>query len=815
MKYRVFASALLLAFATPVGAQYSINMRDVEVRALAADAARVMGKTFVVDSRVNQKLSVVTQRPLSRSEYFEVFLSTLRANGLVAIPIRGGYRIQQLEGAASQPIRSSRRGASGSEFVTEIVRLHNMDATGAIETVRPLVSPQGSVTANKNANSLVIADFADNISRIRGLLKEMDSSDAGSATTQMVYLKNMGPREVASSLQGLLAGGSSGVSSVAVTAVDSANAIAIRGDSSAVARFAGLAREMDARAAGGTDVRVYWLEHADAEQLLPVLQQLVGQPATQPSAAPEFIRSQRGEGTGAGPSEGSATPVVSASTGTGIVRWGPAVVTRYPGTNAVIVAANPEAQRQLGEVIRQLDTRREQVLVEAIIVEIGDEAAKRLGVQFLLAGKNAPFAATNWSGAQPNIFTIGGAVANQVLGRDSTTTNDGVTTTTREGPFGQGITDAAVSSVLNATGGFAGGAWEIAKNTWFGTIINAVKSDTASNILSTPSIMTLDNQEAKLLVGQEVPITTGEALSSNFENQFRTVQRQNVGIQLDVKPQVNSSGSIKLFIRQEVSSIAGPVAPKSTDLVLNKREFKTVLTVDDGDILAIGGLLDDNERKTIEKIPLLGDIPGIGELFKNRTRHRAKTNLMVFIRPTIVRTREDARQLSAQRYGYIRNEQARRYPDREPSIDSLVRDYMGAVPPTAAPLGQGDSVYGPATVQRIQPQPSRASSAVQSFKGTAEPRVQTAAAEERQDSGSDTAATVQLGAFESEGQANSAWRSLSSRFSFLAGSDKMLVPYNSGSRHLVRLRAGVASEWRAGKICEQLKAADENCFVVR
>lgn len=813
MKYRVFASALLLAVASPVGAQYSINMRDVEVRALAADAARVMGKTFVVDSRVNQKVSVVTQRSLSRSEYFEVFLSTLRANGLVAIPIRNGYRIQLLEGAASQPIRSGRRGASGSEFVTEIVRLHNMDATGAIETVRPLVSAQGSVTANKNANSLVVADFADNISRIRGLLRQMDSKQADSGATQMVYLKNMGPREVATSLQGLVAGSSA---SVAVTAVDSANAIAIRGDSSAVARFAGLAREMDARAAGGTEVRVYWLEHADAEQLLPVLQQLVGQPVTQPSSAPEFIRSQRGEGTGAGPSEGQSPPMPQASGG-GIVRWGPAVVTRYPGTNAVIVAANPDAQRQLGEVIRQLDTRREQVLVEAIIVEIGDEAAKRLGVQFLLAGKNAPFAATNWSGAQPGIFTVGGAVANQVLGRDTTTTNDGVTTTTREGPFGQGVTDAAVSSVLNATGGFAGGAWEIAKNTWFGTIINAVKSDTASNILSTPSIMTLDNQEAKLLVGQEVPVTTGEALSSNFENQFRTVQRQNVGIQLDVKPQVNSSGSIKLFIRQEVSSIAGPVAPKSTDLVLNKREFKTVLTVDDGDILAIGGLLDDNERKTIEKIPLLGDIPGIGELFKNRTRQRAKTNLMVFIRPTIVRTREEAREVTAQRYGYIRNEQARRYPDREPSIDSLVRDYMGAVPPTAAPIQQGDSIYTPATAQPSRPEPQRTapSSAVESFAGTASPSTRPSASERQAPPETGQAATVQLGAFETEGQANAAWRSLSSRFSMLAGANKVLVQYNKGSKHLVRLRAGVASQWRAGRICDQLKAADENCFVVR
>ncbi|MBA3577679.1 MAG: type II secretion system secretin GspD [Sphingomonas sp.] len=686
MKYKILIAALMLAVANPVGAQYTMNMRDVDVRAFVQDASRVTGLTLVVDSRVNQKVSVVTQRSLSRSEYFEVFLSTLRANGLVAIPIRGGYRIQPVEGAPTQPIRTNNQRATGSEFVTEIVRLRSIDATGALETIRPLVSAQGSVTANKNANSLVIADFADNVARIRGLLRQIDGGQVDQARTELVYLRNMGPREIASSLQPLLASGVAGAApSVSISAVDSANAVAIRGDATTVARMAALARELDQRAAGGTEIRVYWLEHADAEQLLPVLQQLVGQPVTQQTEAPGFIRSQEGEGTGAGPARGQAPPPLqAASTGTGIVRWGPSVVTRYPGTNAVIIAANPDAQRQLGEVIRQLDTRRQQVLVEAIIVEIGDDAARRLGVQFLLAGKNAPFAASNWSNAQPNILTVGGAIASEALGSQTTTTDDGVTTTTRNPLLGSAVTDAAVQSVLNATGGFGGGLWKIAKDTWFGTIINAVQSDTMSNILSTPSIMTLDNQEAKLLVGQEVPVTTGEALGSNFENAFRTVQRQNVGIQLDVKPQVNSSGSIKLFLRQEVSSVAGPVSARSSDLIINKREFKTVLTVDDGDILAIGGLLDDAERRTLEKIPLLGDIPIIGELFKSRSRSRAKTNLMVFIRPTIIRSRAEAQELSAQRYGYIRAEQYRRNPEVEPSIDSLVRDYMGAAPPVPA-----------------------------------------------------------------------------------------------------------------------------------
>jgi len=696
MKFRTSVLALLLFAATPVLAQYTLNMRDADVRAFAADAARVTGLTLVVDGRVNQKVSVVTRRSLSRSEYFEVFLSTLRANGLVAIPIRGGYRIQPVDGAASQPSRVNARNVSRNQFVTEIFRLRSIDAPGAIETLRPLISPQGSITANKNANSLVVADFADNVARIRDLVQRIDRN-ADSGSSQIVYLRNVGPREIATSLQALAAGGANGGSpGVTVTAVDSSNAIALRGDSAAVARFAAMARELDSRAAGGTEVRVYWLEHADAEQLLPVLQQLVGQPVTQSAEAPAFIKGQSGEGTGAGPTETRPQPAMAAEMGgTGIVRRGPAVVTRYSGTNAIIIAANADAQRQLGEVIRQLDTRREQVLVEAIIVEIGDEAARRLGVQFLLAGKNAPFLATNYSNAAPNIFTVAGAVANYRLGRQTSTSDDGNITTTFDSPLGQGVTDAAVQSVLSATGGFGGGVVNVAKDVLFGAIINAVKSDTSSNLLSTPSIMTLDNQEAKLLVGQEVPVTTGEKLSTDFDNAFRTVQRQNVGIQLDVKPQVNSSGSIKLFLRQEVSSVAGPVSSRSSDLVINKREFKTVLTVDDGDILAIGGLLDENERRTIEKIPFLGDIPVVGELFKSRSRNKTKTNLMVFIRPTIVRSQAEARELTAQRYGYIRNEQIRRNPDVEPSIDSLVRDYMGAVPPVVAPQA-GDVYYPPA-----------------------------------------------------------------------------------------------------------------------
>ncbi len=252
----------------------------------------------------------------------------------------------------------------------------------------------------------------------------------------------------------------------------------------------------------------------------------------------------------------------------------------------------------------------------------------------------------------------------------------------------------ALQSVINTTGGIAGFAANVGSNALFGAILNAVRSDTRSNLLSTPSIVTLDNQEARILVGQEVPIATGEALSPNLDNTFRTVQRQNVGITLEVKPQINAGGAVKLTLRQEVSSIAGPVSNNNSDLILNKRELETTVIVDDGDIYALGGLLDDNERRTIEKIPFLGDLPVLGNLFRSKARSRAKTNLMVFIRPTILRSAAEARRLAQQRYGYAREMQWNNNPGVEPTLDELVRDYMGAVPPVAA-QGRGDVTIQP------------------------------------------------------------------------------------------------------------------------
>lgn len=693
-KFTLMLACSALVFAVPVSAQQTLNVRDADIRAFVQDAARVTGQTFIVDGRVTGKVSVVTDRPLSRSEYFEVFLSTLRANGLVAIPMRGGgYRIQPSDGAATQPSRVGSRAATASQFVTEVFRLRSIDATTAVETLRPLISREGSLTANRSANSLVVADYADNIRRIRDLIRQIDRD---SAATQIVTLDNAGAREIATALQGLAGqgGAEGGRAPVSIAAVDSSNAIALRGDPTSVARFAAMAKQLDARAQSGAEIRVYQLEHANAATLLETVQSLIGgqNGGSQNTDLPP-VAAQVG-----GPVQAPvAAPVVAASSGPGMNSFGgrgPVVVTRYEGTNALIVAANPEVQRTLGELIRQLDTRPEQVLVEAIVVEIGNEAAKKLGVQFLVGGKDAPFAATNYLNATPNILTIAGAIGAEQLSRTTTTVNGNTTTTETNSALGDSLQEAAAASILSATGGFGGFALDIGKNAIFGTIINAIAADTESNLLATPHIVTLNNQKAKFLVGQEVPVSTGEQLSANFENAFRTVQRQEVGIKLEVTPQVNAQGDVKLFLKQEVSSVAGPVSSRSSDLILNKREFETTLTVGDGQLLAIGGLLNDDERRTIERIPLLSDIPIIGELFKSRSRTRSKTNLMVFIRPTILRSRADGDRLTARRYDYVRDMQLLRNPDIEPSIDELLRDYMGAVPPAPQSARADDVMIG-------------------------------------------------------------------------------------------------------------------------
>ena len=643
-----------LASTAPVMAQTQVlNVQDADIRAFIQDVARSTGMTFIIDPRVKGTVTVASDGPLTRAELFEVFLATLRANGFVAVPTGPStYRIEPAENAARQP------STARSGFVTEVFRLRTVDAAAAAEMIKPLVGPGGVVSANPRGNTIVVADYADNVRRIRGLVAQIDQDRS---QVQTVTLQHSSAAEVARVLNDLTAAsgadGKSQRGAVSIVPVESSNSIMLRGDPEAVARLLPIIADLDRRAESSVDVQVTFLQHANAEEMLPVLQQLLGQTPSAPAGAATADRTD-------------AAPAAPTTATPGAQR---ANIARYPGANALIISADPASQRMLAEVIRQLDVRREQVVVEAIVVEVSDGTAQRLGVQTILGGgDNVPFAATNYSNTGPNILAITGAIVGQEnLPEDS--------------DLLAALQEAAVNSLVNSNGALAAVGGTLSGDSLFGFIINAVREDSSSKLLSTPHVMTLDNREATFLVGQEVPITTGETLGDGNANPFRTIQRQDVGIRLTVRPQINAGGGITLHLRQEVSAIAGTVSTNSPELILNKRVIETTAVVDDGEIVVLGGLLQQDEQISLERTPFLSDIPVVGELFKSRAREGKRTNLMIFLRPRIVRNGADARAIAGQRYEMLRQDPALTGKDGTNALDKLVTDQLDATPPTVPP----------------------------------------------------------------------------------------------------------------------------------
>jgi len=650
---------VLTAVAAPIGAfgEEALNLRSADIRAFIQDVAKVTGRTFIIDPRVTGSVTIANEGTIPSDEMLDVFLATLRANGLMAIPASdNAFRIVPDENAAQQPAAA----AGGVGFATEVHRLNSIDSAAALEVLKPLVGRQGIILATPQGNTLVVADYMDNLRRIRGLISEIDRDRAAIET---ITLKNSSAREIIAAVNLLLAPagqpGQARNSRIALAPVESSNSIVLRGDPELVRSVIGIVADLDRRAASTDDVRVVRLQHASAEKLLPVLQQIIGQ-------TPTF------------PGKDNADPKAAAEPAAPVqqtpLSGRRANIAWFEGANALVISADPETQRILGDVIRQLDTRREQVLVEAIVVEVSDDTAKQLGVQFLLGGdkqSGAPFFATNYSNSAPSLLALTGAIAGGgSLPAGSTAL--------------EALRNAAIASLVGTNGAIFGGAGR-SNDLLFGMIVNAVKTDATSNLLSTPSVMTLDNEKASLLVGQEVPITTGEVLGSANVNPFRTVQRQDVGIQLEVKPQINVDGAITLTLRQEVSSVAGPVSANFSELIINKREITTTALVDDGDIVVLGGLLDQNERLQIDRVPGLGDLPGIGALFRSNAVERNKRNLMVFIRPRIVRNPADAQNVTAPSYDYLRNLQIGASREGRSSLEETVRNYLRANPPTPQP----------------------------------------------------------------------------------------------------------------------------------
>ena len=578
----------------------SINVQSADIRAFIQDVSKATGRTFIIDPRVQGTVTIAGGDPMPDDQMLDVFFTTLRAHGYVAVPTSAGaWRILPDEEAAQQP-----SGSGDERFVTQVIRLKSKSAGSIVGIIQPLLGRGGKVNATQNSNTIVITDFADNVRRLTNLVGELDRD---TDRIEVLTLQNSRASVLATALRDIVGMGGEGDKSFAAasfTAVDASNSLVMRGPAETVARLKEVAMLLDEQAKPNGDTRVIFLQHADAGKIVELLQTIVDQPVTRSAGQP-----------GSAPDAATQSPAQP-----GAVQR--ATIARFEGANAIVVRADPAVQQEIESIVRQLDRRDQQVLVQAIVVEIGEGAAKNLGVQLLIGGdgeSDIPFFATNYSNASPSLLTLGAALS--AGGLESDLKDD--------------IQGAAAQSLLNTNGGIGGFASDLGGDGLFAVIVNAIKRDGESNLLSTPSILTLNNREAEFLVGQNVPITTGEALSSNNDNPFRTIERQDVGIKLKVRPQINADGAITLFLRQEVSSI-DPFSSVSGELIFNKREIETSVLVDNGETVVLGGLLDISERTTVDKVPVLGDLWIVGGLFTSTSVEQTKTNLMVFIRPIIV-----------------------------------------------------------------------------------------------------------------------------------------------------------------------------------
>ena len=642
----VIASAACAAASAQDDAQ-TLNFRDAEIKAVIDDVSLLTGYTFIVDPEVRGRVTITSQAALTPQEVFLVFLSTLRVNGYTAVRTAPGiYQIvPEAEGArAGAPMGGSTR--EGESFLTSVFRLRNSAARDAVRAIGPMISASGAANAVEGGNLIVVVDYASNVSAVEEALRVMDVDNS---TVEMVVLDNIPAENLVSIVERLRTRTAQGEDdrafAVTVAAVPSSNALLLRGEPRAVGEMITLVRRIDAVSASNQSFRVIYLSHAEGEQLLPILEQFA-----------EVLA----------PADGAR----------------PVRIAHHAPTNAIIINADPDVLREMEQVIGRLDIRRPQVQVEAIVVEISDQAARDLGVQFLLAGDGGdatPFAYTRY-GAQraPDLLSLTGAVATGGLTASGDDTGGGAVN----------LRDLALSSLLGARGGSFGFGGQVGDDgALFGLIINALDQDTESNVLSKPQVMVLDNEEANLMVGQEIPITTGEALGSNNANPFRQIEREPVGVQLYVRPQINDGDAIRLQIRQEVSSIQGPVSADFQELITNQRQIETTVLADNGEIIVLGGLIERDEQLLTDAVPGLSRLPGLGRMFRNESRSDVRRNLMVFIRPTIVRNAEDMRAVTRTSYDYAVGRQRIANQGRS-SLEEMVDLMLGGEDPFARPLPQ-------------------------------------------------------------------------------------------------------------------------------
>jgi general secretion pathway protein D len=600
-----FTLSLLLTSNAVWAESMTLNLKDADINTVIATVSEMTGKNFIVDPRVKGKVTVISSHPMEAEDIYQVFLAVLNVHGFAAIPGKNVTKIVPEVNAKqdSIPTVTGRSVIEGGQFVTRVITVNNVAAAQLVPILRPLLPQEAHLAAYAPTNVLIASATAANIERLVGLVTRIDlSSETEAELIPMQYASAGEVERILNALQQDAAKGGAGVPAdeVKIIADSRTNSVILSGDKSKRNQLMKIIKQLDTPLQSNGNARVIYLRYAKATDLASVL-----------SGVGKSIAEEQGGAANKGKAPGAAGSQLN--------------IQADEATNALVINAAPEVIRDLEAVIRQLDVRRAQVMVKAVIAEVGADTAMELGVQWGFDGS----AESNPVGLIDFNNTITGAAqAAQGLAAP---------------PSLNGLTIGA--------GDFSSGAFN------FAGLLRALGGDSNNNILSTPSLMTLDNQEAEIVVGQTVPFITGSYSSTGNgatpTNPFQTIQREDVGLSLKIKPQINEGNAIRMEITQEVSSISGSTVSAS-DLITNKRSVKTTVMVDDGQVLVLGGLIEEQLVESEQKVPLLGDIPLLGWLFRYQKNTKSKKDLMVFIHPRIVRDSGQSSALASEKYNYMR-----------------------------------------------------------------------------------------------------------------------------------------------------------------
>ena len=616
---RGIAAAIFLLVTPDLAAQeYTVNLKDTDIQEFIKFVADVTGTTMVVDPNVKGKVRVISSKPVTQSELYDLFLSILDVQGYTAVRSGQVVRIVPSKDARSSPVplMENQDLLGNDEYVTQVIRLDNISAAKLIPVLRPLVPQQAHMAAYAPSNAIIISDIRSNIGRIVEIIERMDRSAI--QTTEIIRLKYGVSEDVVSMLNTLEKArqgeGAEANKDVILVADKRTNSVVVTADEMSVERIRKLVAYFDSPLEQSGNVRVVYLEYADATETADVLTRVM-----QNIARLEAGGTQR--------------------------NGGESTIEADAGTNSLIITADTDEMAALESVIARLDIRRAQVLIEAIIVEMEMTEGQELGLQWLFANDSGLYGGniSNSSAQQRRNAELGGALlpdnGSEVIDTRSVA---GALASTPGATLGWGMVDESLTMTV---------------------ILNALETQGNANILSTPSLLTLDNEEAFITVGQEVPFVTGSytntGSANGASNPFQTIERQSVGITLKVTPQINEGDSVVLDIVQEVSSISAQILAAS-DVITNERKIETKVLANDSDILVLGGLVKDDVQDSTQGIPLLSDIPLLGRLFRNDVVSVTKSNLLVFIRPTIIRDDQDLAGATAEKYRFIRDKQLQR-----------------------------------------------------------------------------------------------------------------------------------------------------------